>query len=151
VLAALGPRMLELARDRTAGAHPYLVTVEHTRWARELLGPQRLLAPEQAVVLETDPARARALGRQHLALYLKAPNYTNSWLRLGFTAEDLEGGGSDRLVDGLVAWGDTAKIRDRVEQHHAAGADHVCLQVITENPTALPRAEWRTLAPALLG
>jgi probable F420-dependent oxidoreductase len=149
-LAALGPRMLELSRDRSAGAHPYLVTVEHTRGARELLGPDRLLAPEQAVVLETDPSRARALGRQHLERYLQASNYTNSWLRLGFAPEDLEDGGSDRLVDGLVAWGDAAAIAERVARHHDAGADHVCLQVITASPAELPREEWRTLAAALL-
>ncbi|HEY7202267.1 MAG TPA: LLM class F420-dependent oxidoreductase [Candidatus Dormibacteraeota bacterium] len=151
MLAALGPRMLELSRDRTAGAHPYLVTVEHTRDARQLLGPDVVLAPEQAVVLETDPERARALGRQHLTRYLQAPNYTNSWLRLGFTPGDLENGGSDRLVDGLVAWGDIGAIRDRVAQHHDAGADHVCLQVVTADPAALPREEWRTLAAALIG
>jgi len=150
VLAALGPRMLELSRDRTRGAHPYLVTVEHTRRARELLGPDRLLAPEQAVVLETDPARARAIARQHLAVYLRAPNYTNSWLRLGFTPDDLADGGSDRLVDGLVAWGDAGAIRDRVDQHHEAGADHVCIQVVTADPATLPRAEWRALAGALI-
>lgn len=149
-LAALGPRMLALSRDRSAGAHPYLVTVEHTRGARELLGPDRILAPEQAVVMETDPERARALGRQHLSRYLRAPNYTKSWLRLGFTPEDLEDGGSDRLVDGLVAWGGLDAIRERVAQHHEAGADHVCLQVITGDPGALPREEWRQLAEALL-
>ncbi|HXM54595.1 MAG TPA: LLM class F420-dependent oxidoreductase [Candidatus Dormibacteraeota bacterium] len=152
LLAALGPRMLELSRDRTAGAHPYLVTVEHTRGARELLGPDAVLAPEQAVVLETDPDQARAVARQHLAMYLRAPNYTNSWLRLGFTPGDLENGGSDRLVDGLVAWGDVGAIRERVAQHHEAGADHVCLQVITAAARGeLPREEWRTLARALIG
>ena len=150
-LAALGPRMLELARDRTAGAHPYLVTVEHSRRARELLGPGRLLAPEQSVVLETDPARARAVARQHLAMYLQAPNYTNNWLRLGFTPGDLENGGSDRLVDEVVAWGDLEAIRDRIVRHLQAGADHVCIQVATAAGRAtLPREEWRRLA-ALLG
>jgi probable F420-dependent oxidoreductase len=150
-LAALGPRMLELARDRTAGAHPYLVTVEHTRRARELLGPGRLLAPEQSVVLETDPARARAVARQHLAMYLQAPNYTNNWLRLGFAPGDLENGGSDRLVDEVVAWGSPEAIRDRIDHHLQAGADHVCIQVATADGRAsLPRQEWRQLA-ALLG
>lgn len=149
-LAALGPRMLELSRDRTAGAHPYLTTPEHTRTARQVLGPDRLLAPEQAVALETDPDRARALGRQHLVRYLLAPNYTNSWLRLGFAPEDMENGGSDRLVDALVAWGDEAAIRDRVAQHHDAGADHVCIQVITADATAPPLPELRALAAALL-
>ena len=149
VLAALGPKMLALAAEKASGAHPYFVPPEHTARAREALGPDRLLAPEQAVVLETDPQRARALGRQHLSRYLQAPNYTNSWLRLGFTPGDLENGGSDRLVDGLVAWGDAGAIRDRVQRHHDAGADHVCLQVITADPSALPLEEWRTLADAL--
>ena len=148
VLAALGPRMLELARERSAGAHPYLVTPEHTRRAREILGPDRLVATEQAVVLETDPVRARELARQHLAIYLGAPNYTNNWLRLGFGEDDLAGGGSDRLVDALVAWGDAGAIRRRVAQHHKAGADHVCLQVVTGEFRA-PLEEWRTLAAAL--
>lgn len=148
VLAALGPRMLELARDRSGGAHPYLVTPEHTRLAREILGPDRLLAVEQAVVLETDPERARAVGRQHLAIYLQAPNYTNNWLRLGFSEEDLAGGGSDRLVDVLVAWGDAGAIRERVARHHEAGADHVCVQVVTGEFRA-PLEEWRTLASVL--
>ena len=149
ILAALGPRMLELARDRSAGAHPYLTTPDHTRQAREVLGPGALLAPEQAVALETDPARARAIGRQHLARYLQAPNYTSNWLRLGFTTDDFAEGGSDRLVDALEAWGGVDIIRDRVAQHHQAGADHVCIQVVTEDPAALPRQEWRTLATAL--
>jgi probable F420-dependent oxidoreductase len=149
VLAALGPRMLALARDRSAGAHPYLVPVEHTELARDVLGPARLQAPEQAVVLETNPARAREIGRGHLSLYLQAPNYTNNWLRLGFTSDDLAGGGSDRLVDGLVAWGTTEAIRARIAAHHLAGADHVCIQVVTGDSRALPRDEWRTLAAAL--
>ena len=148
VLAALGPRMLELARDRSAGAHPYLVTPEHTRQAREVLGPDRILATEQAVVLETDPERARALGRQHLAIYLRAPNYTNNWLRLGFTEADFADGGSDRLVDALVAWGDVSVIRERVARHQEAGADHVCLQIVT-GEAGLPVEQWRALAPAL--
>jgi probable F420-dependent oxidoreductase len=149
VLAALGPRMLELARDRSAGAHPYLGTPEHTRRAREALGPGRLLASEQAVVLESDPGRARAAGREHLSRYLKAPNYTNNWLRLSFTADDLEGGGSDRLVDALVAWGSPEAIRQRVGQHHQAGADHVCIQVVGVQE-GLPREEWRRVAAALV-
>jgi probable F420-dependent oxidoreductase len=148
VLAALGPRMLELAHERSAGAHPYLVTPEHTRRAREVLGAGRLLAVEQAVVLETDPERARALARRHLAIYLHAPNYTNNWLRLCVEEDDLAGAGSDRLVDALVAWGGAGSIRDRVAQHHEAGADHVCLQVVTGEFRA-PLEEWRALAPAL--
>jgi probable F420-dependent oxidoreductase len=146
ILAALGPRMLELARERSAGAHPYLGTVEHTRRAREVLGAGPLLAPEQAVVLETDPERARAIAREYLTIYLQAPNYTNNWLRLGFTPDDLTGGGSDRLVDALVAWGSLDTIRERVAQHFHAGADHVCLQVLTADRAAMPHGEWQTLA-----
>jgi probable F420-dependent oxidoreductase len=145
-LAALGPRMLELSRDRTAGAHPYLVTPEHTRQARELLGPSKLLAPEQAVVLESEPDRARTLAREHLHLYLQAPNYTSNWLRLGFTSDDFADGGSDRLVDALVAWGSIEAIQDRIAEHHEAGADHVCLQVASGSRSALPREQWRQLA-----
>jgi len=149
ILAALGPRMLELARNRSAGAHPYLGTVEHTRRAREVLGPGPLLAPELAVVLETDPSRARAIAREHLTFYLQAPNYTNNWLRLGFTLDDLAAGGSGRLVDEVVAWGSTDAIRERIAEHHRAGADHVCLQVLTPAAPELPIGEWRTLAAAL--
>jgi probable F420-dependent oxidoreductase len=146
VLAALGPRMLALARERSAGAHPYLVTVEHTRSARQVLGDGPLLAPEQAVVLEPQPARARSIARAYLAQYLQLPNYTNNLLRHGFTPEDLAGGGSDRLVDALVAWGSVDAIRERVADHLRAGADHVCLQALTEDPATLPLDEWRTLA-----
>jgi len=146
LLAALGPRMLGLARDRSAGAHPYLVTAEHTRRARESLGTGPILAPEQAVVLETSPERARTIAREHLSMYMQAPNYVNNWLRLGFTPEDITNGGSDRLVDALVAWGDSATIRERVAEHFEAGADHVCLQVITADRTALPLVEWQALA-----
>lgn len=146
VLAALGPRMLTLARERSAGAHPYLVTMEHTRHARELLGAGPLLAPEQAVVLEMDPVRARTIARTHLSTYLQAPNYTNNWLRLGFTPDDLANGGSDRLVDALVVWGSVDAIRERIAEHLEAGADHVCLQALTANPREWPREEWRALA-----
>ncbi len=146
VLAALGPKMLELARTRAGGTHPYLVTPEHTRVAREALGPDRLVAPEQAVVLETDPTRARELARAHLSTYLGLPNYTNNWLRIGFTEEDLLDGGTDRLVDALVAWGDDERILARIQEHHAAGADHVCVQVLTDDPITHPIDEWRRLA-----
>jgi probable F420-dependent oxidoreductase len=149
VLAALGPKMLELARDRSAGAHPYLVTPEHTHRAREALGPERLLAPEQAVVLETDPARARDLARGHLAIYLQLPNYTNNMRRLGFDDADFADGGSDRLVDALVVWGDEDAIATRVHEHREAGADHVCIQAVAGGD-GLPRDEWRRLAPALV-
>ncbi|MFB7334606.1 LLM class F420-dependent oxidoreductase [Streptomyces adustus] len=151
VLAALGPRTLELSRDRAAGAVPYLVTPEHTASARELLGDGPLLAPEFAVVPEADPARARALARGHLALYLSLPNYTGNFLRLGFAEDDLTGGGSDRLVDALYAWGDEERIRDRVEAFHRAGADHVAIQVVDAGARDdLPRKAWRRLAAVLM-
>ena len=148
-LAALGPKMLELARERTAGTHPYLVTPLHTQRAREALGPDGLVAPEQGVVLDTDPATARATGRQHLSRYMELPNYVNNWRRFGIEDEDLADGGSDRLVDTLVAWGDESAIAARVQEHRDAGADHVCVQVLTDQPAELPRQEWRALAPAL--
>src|SRR5271169_1321160 len=138
-LAALGPRMLELARDRTAGAHPYLVTPEHTRFARSVLGVGPLLAPEVKVVLERDPAAARAVARTHLAIYMGLPNYTNNLKRFGFADSDFADGGSDRLVDAVVAWGDVASVAARVREHLDAGADHVCVQLLTDSP-GLPRA-----------
>jgi probable F420-dependent oxidoreductase len=150
VLAALGPKMLELARTRAAGVHPYLVTPDHTAIARQALGVGPLIAPEQAVALTTDPAVARELARKHLGGYLGLPNYTNNWLRLGFTEDDLLGGGSDRLVDALVAWGDEAAIVERIQAHRDAGADHVCLQILTAGD-ALALDEARTLAPAVTG
>ena len=150
VLAALGPKMLELSRDRAAGAHPYNVTPDHTALARETLGPSALVLPEQAVALTTDADRARALGRAHLAHYLALPNYTNNLRRLGFGDDDLAAGGSVRLVDALVAWGDEAAIASRVREHRDAGADHVCIQVLSEEGL-FPLVEWRRLAPALTG
>jgi probable F420-dependent oxidoreductase len=148
VLAALGPKMLKLARDRSAGAHPYNVTPEHTAIAREALGAEALIATEQAVVLSTEASVARAAGRQHLSIYLDLPNYTNNLRRLGFGDDDFADGGSDRLVDALVAWGDEATIATRVQEHRAAGADHVCIQVVNEGPDA-PQTQWRALAAAL--
>ena len=148
VLAALGPKMLALAAEKAAGAHPYFVPPEHTARARELLGPDRLLAPEQAVVLETDPARAREVARAHMSIYIGLPNYANNLRRLGFTEEDLTPPGSDRLVDAVVAWGDEDAVVRRVAEHRAAGADHVCVQVIERDPRALPLEGWRRLAPA---
>jgi probable F420-dependent oxidoreductase len=151
VIAALGPKMLDLAREETLGAHPYFVPVEHTAIARERLGPEPLLAPEQAVVLETDVDRARELARGHMANYLELPNYTNNILRVGgFGEDDLRDGGSDRLVDAIVAWGDEGAIRARLDAHRAAGADHVCIQVIHGRGADLPLPEWRALASALL-
>ncbi len=148
VLAALGPKMVELAGSRAAGVHPYNVTPEHTARARAVLGPQALVLPEQAVALTTDAAEARRLGRQHLAIYLGLPNYTDNLRRLGFGDEDLAEGGSDRLVDALVAWGDETVVRRRVDEHRRAGADHVCIQVLSDEQP-FPAAGWRALAPAL--
>ncbi|MEP7204012.1 MAG: LLM class F420-dependent oxidoreductase [Ilumatobacteraceae bacterium] len=149
VLAALGPKMLELAAARTAGVHPYLVTPEHTQSAREAVGPDALVATEQGVVLETDPHRARSIARSNLALYFNLPNYTDNWRRLGFTDDEIAANGSDRLIDALVAWGDEAAIAKRVQAHHDAGASHVCVQVLTDTPRALPLEQLRILAPAL--
>ncbi|MDI5971487.1 LLM class F420-dependent oxidoreductase [Streptomyces sp. SL13] len=150
VLAALGPKMLRLARDRSAGAHPYLVNPEHTRQARAILGPDALLAPEMKVVLETTADRARPLARAYLSRYLEMPNYTNNFVRLGFSEDDFRDGGSDRLIDTVFAWGDDATIRRRVEEFHDAGADHVALQVVPGPDSAgLPRAGWRRLAELL--
>jgi len=148
ILAALGPRMLQLARERSLGAHPYLVNPEHTRRVREAVGHDAIVAPEQMVVLDTNPDSARAVARQGIARYLAAPNYTNNLARLGFSPADIENGGSDRLVDEIVAWGDVGKIMQRIGEHHDAGADHVCVQVLAADPSALPRAQWRALAKA---
>ena len=149
VLAALGPKMLDLARDRTDGAHPYFVPVEHTAQARERLGASKLLAPEQAVILTEDESRARELAREHVAFYMTAPNYRNSMLRLGFEDADLEDGGSERLQDAIIAWGDEDAIRGRVKAHLDAGADHVCIQTLPSGELDLDAL--RRLAPALLG
>jgi probable F420-dependent oxidoreductase len=148
VLAALGPKMLELARTRTAGTHPYLVTPELTARARAGIG-DGVVASEQGVVLDTDPTSARATARLHLKTYLALPNYSNNWKRQGFTDDDIADGGSDRLVDALVVWGDESTIASRVQEHRDAGADHVCIQVLTDDPSAFPIDQWRALAPAL--
>lgn len=149
VLAALGPRMLKLARDRAAGAHPYFVPVEHTARAREVLGQGPVLAPEVTVLLERDPAKARDLARTFTAGYLTLPNYTNNLRTLGYRDADLSGGGSDRLVDAVVGWGDLDAVAAHVGAHFQAGADHVCVQVISGRDS-FPLAEYRELAPALL-
>jgi probable F420-dependent oxidoreductase len=150
VLAALGPQMLRLAAERAQGAHPYFVPPEHTERARKILGSDRLLAVEQAVVLESDAAKAREIARVHTSRYLALPNYVNNLRRLGFSEEDLAGSGSDRLVDAIVVWGDMNAITDRIRAHQSAGANHVCLQVLPPDPQALPMPQWRELASALL-
>jgi len=152
LLAALGPKTIDLARDRAAGSVPYLVTAEHTAASRERLGEAPLLAPELKVVLESDPARARAAARDYLALYLTLPNYTNNLLRNGFTEDDLANGGSDRLVDAVYAWGDETRIRARIDEYLAAGADHVALQIVEDSrpgQKSLPREAWSKLASLL--
>lgn len=150
VLGALGPRMLGLARDRATGAHPYFVPPEHVARAREILGPNATIAVELAVVLDRDPSSARQTARRHTAIYVGLPNYTNNLRHFGFGDEDFAGDGSDRLVDAIVAWGDLDTIASRVAMMRDAGADHVCIQVIRPDG-GLPRAEWRHLAPALVG
>jgi probable F420-dependent oxidoreductase len=150
VLAALRPPMLELARTRADGAHPYFVPVEHTARAREILGPDSLLAPEQFVLLETDPSEARRVAREHMALYLAAPNYTANLRWLGWDDADLSEGGSDKLVDAIVAWGDENAIRGRIQAHLEAGADHVCVQPLGRTPGDVGVEQLRRLAPVLL-
>jgi probable F420-dependent oxidoreductase len=132
VLAALRPKMLELAATRAQGAHPYFVTPEHTRRARETLGPDPLLAPEQAVVVDTDPERARATARGYAAVYLNLPNYVNNLRELGFSDSDFENGGSDALIDAVIPWGDPDTLGEHVRAHYRAGADHVAVQPIAE-------------------
>ena len=149
VLGALGPRMLALAAEVADGAHPYLVPVEHTEQAREILGPTKLLCPEVAVVVTPDQEGARRVARAHLTTYLQLVNYRSNLARLGFDAGDLTGGGSDRLVDALVAWGPVERVARRVHEHLDAGADHVAIQVLTADPDRLPLAEWTELAAAL--
>lgn len=146
VLAAYGPKMLALARDRAAGAHTYHVTPEHTAQAREILGPDRFLGVEHAVLFETDPDKARAIAREHLHVYLTTPFNVAKFRRLGYSEEEIEGGGSDRIVDDLVFWGDIDTIVPKLRTHLDAGADHVAIQVIgTDQDT-----HWRRLAKALL-
>ncbi|MGH7894731.1 MAG: TIGR03620 family F420-dependent LLM class oxidoreductase [Candidatus Binatia bacterium] len=150
VIAALHAKSLALARERAWGSHPYFVPPAHTARARTILGAGKLLAPEQAVVLETDATRARAIARTHMTTYLGLPNYVRNLVACGFTTDDFANGGSDRLVDAIVAWGGIDAVVARVKAHHDAGADHVCLQVLRENPAELPREEWRQIAAALL-
>jgi probable F420-dependent oxidoreductase len=151
-LAALGPKMLELAASRTAGAHPYMVTAKHTAIAREAMGPDALLAPEQGVVLESDPAKAREIARGFVQHYARLPNYANNWRREGFSDADIEGL-SDRLIDALIAWGDIEAVSARLDEHFAAGADHVCIQVVGAcgmmPDIANDRTAWKELAKLL--
>jgi probable F420-dependent oxidoreductase len=126
------------------------VNPRHTAEARRILGPQPYLCPEQAVVLETNAEKARAIGRKFLKFYLSLPNYTNNFVRLGFEERDFKDGGSDRLIDSVIAWGDLEAIRNRIREHHQAGADHVCIQLLAADEKALPMREWRELASALL-
>jgi probable F420-dependent oxidoreductase len=148
VLAALGPRVLRLAAERTAGAHPYLVTPEHTKRAREILGEGKLLAPEQKVVVDADPERARAVARAQLATYLGLSNYTANLRRLGFSDADLAGRGSDALVDALVAHGSPDDVAARLAEHLDAGADHVAVHLLARDG-ADPREDFSRLARAL--
>ena len=149
VLAALGPRVLRLAAERTAGAHPYLTTPEHTRIAREVLGDGPVLAPEHKVVLDTDPERARALGRERVENpYLHLSNYLANFRRLGWSDEDIAAPGSDALIDAVVAHGTGAEVAARLEEHFTAGADHVSVQLLTP-PDADVLDAFRQLADAL--
>jgi probable F420-dependent oxidoreductase len=147
-LAALGPKMLDLAGERTAGTHTYFVPVEHTRFARERLGPGKLVAPELACVVDTDPVRAKAVARDYAKLYLGLRNYTRSLLEFGFTERDIADGGSDRLMDAVVPQGSPEQIAEVVHAHFEAGADHVCVQPLGED--GVPREAWTALAKALL-
>jgi probable F420-dependent oxidoreductase len=147
VLAALGPKMLDLAGERSLGSHPYFTNVEHTRFARDRLGSGRLLAPELACVVDSDVERARASARDYAALYLGLSNYTNNLLRCGFTKRDIADGGSDRLIDAVIPHGSAAEIAEVAHAHLEAGADHVCLQPV--GVSGVPREQWTALARAL--
>ena len=148
VLAALGPKMLTLSATRARGAHPYLVTPEHTASARSTLGQGPLLLPEQTVILSDDADEARRIGTDWLRAYLALPNYANNLLRSGFSQDDLAQV-SDRLFDAIIAWGDEGAIMSRVAEHQAAGADHVCIQVLGADPREFPYEHWRRIAAAL--
>ncbi|MCB2061274.1 MAG: TIGR03620 family F420-dependent LLM class oxidoreductase [Novosphingobium sp.] len=145
VLGALGPKMLALSASHADGAHPYNVTPDHTKSAREILGPGKLLCPEQKVLLETDASKARAIAREALALYLTLPNYRNNFTRMGFSDEDMDNGGSDRLVDAMVAWGDEGAIRKRLQEHFDAGADHVAVNVLAQKDRTITREDEKIL------
>jgi probable F420-dependent oxidoreductase len=150
VLAALGPQMLRLSAERSLGAHPYFVPVEHTAVARKELGAEPLLAVEQAAVLSEDAAVAHATARRHMKRYLELENYANNLRRLGWSEADLAEGGSDKLVDAIVTWGGTGAIKSRIDEHKKRGADHVCLQVLRVDPSGSPTAELDRIAKAVL-
>jgi len=150
VLAALGPRMLELAAERTDGAHPYFVPIEHTPFARKHLGAEPCLVVEQTAVLTTDPAEGRRIGRAFAKNYLALPNYVNNLRRMGWGDTDLAGGGSDRLIDAVIAWGDVDAIAGRVRAHLDAGADQVCIQLRADQSSNPALDGYRELAAALL-
>ena len=133
VIAALGPKMLELAREKCAGAHPYFSSPEHTAMAREILGPDKMLCVEQKVILEEDPTRARGLARPVAQMYLGLPNYRNNWLRMGLEEDDFENGGSDKFIDATFAWGSVDRVKARIAEHFDAGASHVCIQPVNPN------------------
>jgi probable F420-dependent oxidoreductase len=144
VIAALGPKMLQLSRDACDGAHPYFSSPDHTAMASEILGPDKMLCVEQKIILEEDPAKARDLARPVAQMYLGLPNYRNNWLRMGLDEADLENGGSDKFIDATFAWGSLAKIRERLEEHYAAGATHVCIQPV--NPSGqMGDLHWQAL------
>jgi probable F420-dependent oxidoreductase len=146
--AALGPKMLELAAERSLGAHPYFTTPEHTRFARERVGPDALVAPELAVVLERDVEKARDAARSYAATYLRLRNYVSNLMRFGFTERDVADGGSDRLIDAVIPHGSAEEVAEAVRAHLDAGADHVCLQPVGHG--ALPLDDYRALARVLL-
>ncbi len=148
VAAALGPKMLDLAAERSLGTHPYFITPEHTKFARERVGEGVLVAPEVAVVVEPDPETARALARDYAKLYLGLQNYTNNLLNFGFTEQDIADGGSDRLIDAVIPNGSAEQIAEQLRAHFAAGADHVCVQVLGHGPQ--PARDYEELAKALL-
>jgi probable F420-dependent oxidoreductase len=148
VIAALGPKMLDLAKERALGTHPYFIDVQHTRFARERVGPDVLVAPEVAVVVEEDPETARKLAREYAALYLGLSNYTSNLLRFGYTEQDIADGGSDRLIDAVIPHGSAEQIAEAIRAHLEAGADHVCLQLLGHGPE--PLEDFRALAAALL-
>jgi probable F420-dependent oxidoreductase len=151
ILAALGPKMLTLAAERALGAHTYFVPIEHTAAARATLGPEPVLAVEQTVVLSDDPARAREVARAWARHYLALANYANNLRRMGFSDDDVSGEGSDRLIDATIAWGDVEAVRRRVAEHLEAGADHVCVQVISGDDADACVPQLKELAPGLLG